>query len=164
MLHGQNRPLLGPALRPCRALRWIGSLLMIVAAGCGGGEPKHFNWSNATGAEQHERLLWKAIRDKDWKAVEDRLAPTFIGTTPKGEALDKSVWIDHWKAAAIADFSFGEVTVQPSGADMVVTYVLTFSGAPAASQPTLPLRVVSVWQAVKQGWVLTATSATPIRP
>jgi len=142
----------------------LSCFLLLMAAGCGGGVPKHATWSNATGAEQHERLMWKAIHDKDWKAVEYRLAPTFIGTTSNGKALERSAWIDYWKAAPINDFSLGEVTVQPSGHDMVVTYVLSLSGGPAASQGRPGQRVISVWQAVKSGWVLTATSITPIRP
>jgi ketosteroid isomerase-like protein len=126
--------------------------------------PKHVNWSNATGAEQYERLMWQAIRDKDWKAVEYRLSPTFIGTTPGGQALERNAWVEQWKGAPVADFSLGEVTVQPSGHDMVVTYVLTLTGTPKTAQPAPALRVISVWQAVKSGWVLTASSMTPIRP
>src|SRR5512147_2946364 len=152
------------SLRPWRPLRWTYFWLFLVSIGCGGGVPKHATWNNATGAEQYERLMWKAIRDKDWKAVEYRLAPTFIGTTESGQALDRSAWIDHWKGSPVPDFSLGEVTVQPAGHDMVVTYVLALTGAPGATQAALALRVISVWQTVKNGWVLTATSMTPIRP
>jgi hypothetical protein len=29
--------------------------------------------------------------------------------------------------------------------------------------PNQPLRVLSVWQQVKSGWIMTATSLTPVR-
>ena len=35
--------------------------LSILLSGCAG-EPKHPTWKNATGAEQHERLMWQAIQ------------------------------------------------------------------------------------------------------
>jgi hypothetical protein len=131
---------------------WLGALL-----GCGG-PPKHPTWKNATGAEQHERLMWKALRDKDWKEVEYRLASTFVGVIATGQVLDRTGWIDHWKAAQIKEFSMGEMSVQPNGPDMTVTYTLHLAGA---ANPDL--QVVSVWQQAKNGWMLISTSNTPIK-
>ncbi len=136
--------------------------LLLAATGCGFGVPKHVTWKNATGAEQYERLMWKAIRDKDWKAVQHRLAPMFVGVNSAGQSFDRSAWIEYWKSARISDFSMGEVTVQPAGQDMVVTYVLRLTGPEGKPQVPAAVRVVSVWQGVKTGWLLTATSATPI--
>ena len=150
------------SLRPWRPLRWIGFSLFLLTIGCGAGVPKHTTWKNATGTEQYERLMWTAIRDKDWKAVEYRLAPMFVGVNSAGQSLDRAAWIEYWKSASISDFSLGEVTVQPAGADMVVTYVLRLTGPPGKPQRPAAVRVISVWQGVKSGWVLTATSATPI--
>src|SRR5262249_17887645 len=99
-------------------------LLMATMFGCMGGEPKHATWKNATGAEQYERLLWQALRDKDWKEAEYRLAPTFVGVIASGQALDRAGWIAHWQAAQIKEFSLGEVSVQPNGPDMTVAYQL----------------------------------------
>lgn len=158
----QGELLFGPALRPSRPLRWLVFSLFLLAIGCGAGVPKHATWKNATGAEQYERLMWKAIRDKDWKAVEYRLAPMFVGVNSAGQELDRASWIEYWKSAGISDFSLGEVTVRPAGADMLVTYVLRLTGPPDKPQRPAAVRVVSVWQGVKSGWVLTATSATPI--
>jgi hypothetical protein len=126
-------------------------------AGCTGGEPKHVNWKNATGAEHYERLMWKSLRDKDWKEAEYRLAPTFVGVTETGQALDRAGWMEHWKAAQVKEFSLGEVLVQPNGPDMTVSYRLHLSGATNAD-----LRVISVWQQVKHGWILNSSSTTPV--
>lgn len=123
-----------------------------------GGEPKHPAWKNATGAEQYERLMWQAIRDKDWKEVEYRLAPLFSGVSASGQLFDRGSWVEHWKAAPVTDFSLAEVQVYPNGPGMAVTYVLHLNGAPAAG-----LRVISVWHQVKGGWILIATSNTPIQ-
>ena len=143
-----------------RLCSFVSSVVVVLALlGCTiGKEPKHPNWKNATGAEQYERLMWQAIRDKDWKEVEYRLAPVFAGVNANGQLLDRGGWVAFWKTAPVNDFSLAEVVVQPNTSDMTVTYVLRLNGAPAAG-----LRVVSVWQQVKGGWILTTTTHTPIQ-
>ena len=140
------------------------AIIGLSVAGCTiGKEPKHPNWKNATGAEQYERLMWQSIRKKDWRDVEYRLAPTFVGVTPQGRALDRDGWVAYWKDAQIEDFSIGEVSVQPAGSDMVVTFVLRLVGTAAGRPfPQAGVRVISVWQQVKSGWILTATSSVPV--
>jgi hypothetical protein len=135
--------------------------MVLSFAGCTiGGEPKHPAWKSATGAEQYERLMWQAIRDKDWKNVEYHLAPTFVGVDANGKAFDRAAWVEHWKSAPVQEFSFGEVSVQPEGPNMVVSYILHVSETQGT--PGDGLRVLSVWQQVKRGWILTATSTTPV--
>ena len=139
----------------------VASLLL---AGCTyGGEPKHQAWKTASGAEQYERLMWQAIRDKEWKEVEYHLAPTFVGVDASGRAFERDAWVEQWKANEIKGFSLAEVTVQPSGTHMIVSYLLRLEGVPgrSAAAPEVA-RVVSVWQQVKGGWMLAATSATPV--
>jgi hypothetical protein len=139
----------------------VGVLFLLM--GCGG-PPKHPTWTNATGAEQYERLMWKSIRDADWKNVEYHLAPTFVGVDERGQAFNRESWVQHWKTSQIREFSLAEVSVQPEGPDMVVTYVLQLSYASSATSLSADkgLRVVSVWQQVKKGWILTATTITPV--
>ena len=133
-------------------------------AGCGG-PPKHPTWTNATGAEQYERLMWQSLRHEDWKNVEYHLAPTFVGVDASGQAFDRAGWVEHWKNARFVEYSLAEVSVQPQGADMVVSYILHLNGvADASKAPSAGMRVVSVWQQVKKGWILTTTSMTPIAP
>ena len=138
----------------------VGFSLLI--AGCAGGEPKHPTWNNSTGAEQHERLLWKAIQGKDWVNVERRLSPTFIGVNADGRMFDRAGWLELWKNAQVTEFSLGEVQVQPEGPDMKVTYVLSVSATGKTPAPA-GQRVVSVWQQLKTRWLLSATSITPIQ-
>jgi hypothetical protein len=138
--------------------------LVLMAVGCGAGVPKHPTWKNATGAEQYERLMWKAIHEKDWKQVDEHLASMFVGVNDEGRTFDRPSWVEYWKAHPVSEYSLGEVTVQPAGTSMVVTYVLNLSGASGTQQTGPALRVISLWQEVKNGWLLTATSATPVRP
>lgn len=129
-------------------------------AGCTiGREPKHPTWTTATGAEQYERLMWGAIRNKDWDGVDYHLAPTFVGVSPAGQSLDRAAWIQYWKANPVQEFALAEVAVQPNGSDMTVSYLLHLDGRHGAG-----LRVLSIWQQVKKGWILTATSMTPLAP
>lgn len=137
-------------------------------------QPKNPTWSNATGAEQHERLLWQAIKAQKWRDVEIRLAPMFVGVGADGKKYDRAGWMDYWKSAPGHDYSIGEVTVDPAGTDMVVSYILNISnmsgnaagraqGSNGNSVASPPLRVVSVWQQMKSGWIMSTTSLTPIR-
>jgi hypothetical protein len=130
-------------------------------AGCAG-ESKHPTWSNATGAEQHERLMWQAIRDKDWNNFERRLSPTFIGANADGQTFDRAGWLALWKGAQVKQVVLGDFQVEPEGTDMKVTYVIHFQAAGAGLSEPAGLRVLSVWQQTKSGWMLTATSITPI--
>jgi hypothetical protein len=130
--------------------------------GCAG-VPKHPTWSNATGAEQYERLMWKAIEGQDWTQVDRHMAPIFTGINGSGQLFDHAGWIEYWKSHPVRQVSLGEVSVNPAGEDMVVTYVLGLLDASAESH-TSRLRTLSVWKDVKGRWVLTTISCTPLRP
>jgi len=138
-------------------------ILMVLAllSGCAG-EPKHPTWTNATGAEQHERLMWQAIHGKDWINVQRSLSPTFVGVNAEGRMFDRAGWLELWKNAQVTEFSLGELQVQPEGPDRKVTYILSL---PASGKGPAPagMRVVSVWQQLKTRWLLSATSITPIQ-
>jgi len=142
------------------------AVTLLTLAGCAG-QPKNPTWNNATGAEQHERLLWQAIKAQQWKDVEFRMAPMFVGVGVDGKKYDRAGWMAYWKSAPLPDYSIGEVTVDPAGTDMVVSYILNISataqGSAGNNLANAPLRVVSVWQQVKSGWIMSTTSLTPIR-
>ncbi len=133
-----------------------------VLAGCAG-EPKHPTWKNATGAEHHERLMWQSMQSKDWANVERHLSPTFVGVVADGRMFDRAGWVQQWQSAQIREFSLGEVQVHPEGSDMKVTYIFHFQASASGPLPASGFRVVSIWQGVKRGWLLSATSITPIQ-
>jgi hypothetical protein len=133
-----------------------------ILVGCAGA-PKHPTWKNATGAEQHERLMWRAIHDKDWVNVEGHLSPTFTGVTADGKMFDRAGWMEQWKNSDLREFSLGEVQTQPEGTDMKVTYIFSLQTSAKPLVTSSGLRVVSIWQEVKSRWMLTATSMTPIQ-
>jgi hypothetical protein len=119
-------------------------------------EQKPTAWSNATGAEQFERLLWQEIKARNWTEVERRLAPTFVEVTANG-TRDRDPALERLKALQVEDYSLGELAVRPSGSDMIVAYTITLR--PASGGETT-LRMMTVWQQVKGGWVAVAHSET----
>lgn len=153
---------LKPGLRRRRSSWFLMSFVVCLLLLCGcAGEPKHPTWKNASGAEQHERLMWKAIQDHDWTQVERHVAPLFVGVTADGQSFDRAGWIEYWKSAPVEDFSLAEVAVEPGGSDMVVTYVLRLTGT-RLPHSLASVRVISIWQDLKGRWVLIATAGTPI--
>jgi hypothetical protein len=134
----------------------------LLTAGCAGA-PKHPTWKNATGPEQHERLMWQAMHDKDWANVERHLSPTFTGVTADGKMFDRAGWLEQWKNSEMREFSLGEVQTQPEGTDTKVTYIFHLQTSAKALLTPSGLRVVSVWQDVNGRWMLTAISMTPIQ-
>jgi hypothetical protein len=142
----------------CSLVIGIGLLI----AGCAG-EPKHATWTNATGAEQNERLMWQAIQGEDWVNVERHLSSTFIGVATNGRMLDRAGWVELWQAAEVQEFSLGDMQIQPEGTDMKVTYILNVKASAKAPLPSSGLRVISIWQEVKSRWILTTMSMTAIQ-
>jgi ketosteroid isomerase-like protein len=120
--------------------------------------PKTSSWKNATGAEQHERLMWQAVKAKDWLNVESHIASNFVYMDASGPK-DKQQRVRELRDMQVADYSLGEVTVTANANNAVVTYSLTLRAAGAGS-PTggEAHRFMSVWQQQKSGWVLVAMS------
>src|SRR5215470_17520344 len=138
-------------------------LVCLSVTGCFKG-PAKGTWAAATGAEELERLMWQSIRDKQWNEVENHLAPMFVGVDTHGKQYDRAAWLDHWKSVQVRNYSLGEITVQPNGADMVVSYEVHVGGEMSGQAiPDVGVRVVSVWQQLKKGWVMISQSGTPVR-
>jgi hypothetical protein len=133
------------------------SALVLTLAGCSMWEQKKSTtWSSATGAEQFERLLWQEVKDKHWSEVERRLAPTFVEITSTG-TRERAQALERLKSLDLADYSLGDLDVRPAGGDMVVTYTATLRSASGAETT---LRMMTVWQEVKGGWIAAAHSET----
>ena len=140
-----------------RARAAVASLLALTLAACTVGAPKQSTaWSDATGAEQFERLLWQEVKAKNWTQVERRLAPTFVDVTASG-TRDRDQFVERLKALEVVDYSLGELAVHPGGDNMIVAYTITLH--PASGGETT-LRMLTVWQQVKGGWVAVAHSET----
>lgn len=144
-------------------LFWL--LPSVLMTGCTiWGEPKTETWSNITGGEQYERLLWKEIKAKNWPEVESRLAPTFVNVDQAG-AFDKTTTLEHLKQLELNDYTLGNFDVQPDGNLIVVTYTNSRHGRMAGhAMPEGAFRCMTVWQQGKKGWTASAHSETAITP
>jgi len=124
-------------------------------------KPKVTAWSNATGAEQFERLMWQEIKAGNLTEVEKRLASTFVVVSPSG-VRDRATELDLLRRFVVKEYSLGELDVRPNGNDMVVTYMLTLEGTlDGQPVPSGPFRVMTVWQQVGKNWIAIAQSYAP---
>jgi hypothetical protein len=107
--------------------------------------------------------MWQAVKEQDWKELDRHLAPIFVGVDGSGQVFDHAGWIQYWKAHPAKNILLSQISVQPAGEDMIVTYVLDLTDGVEPGQSS-SLRTVSVWKDVKGRWILTTISCTPIRP
>ena len=118
-------------------------------------------WDSATGGEHLERMFWDTIKDKSWLELEKHLSPNFVYVGPSG-VHEKVAALDYFQSLQIKDLNLGEMTVRPSGGDViVVTYVLNIN----ASREGKPLsahefRVTSTWQQIDKKWLMIARAHT----
>ena len=119
-------------------------------------------WSSATGGEHLERLFWETVKAKDWGELQKHVAPTFVYVGPSGvhEHDDAIKW---FQALQLSDVSLGEITVHPSGGDVVVVTCIahlsgTRDGKPLSNNE---FRMTSTWQRVNKDWLLISRAHTP---
>jgi ketosteroid isomerase-like protein len=123
-------------------------------------EPKTHNFKTATGAEQYERMMWDAVKNKDRLAIASHLASNYVHQDETG-TKSKEQFLAELEQTTLSDYSLGELNVTPQGTDMIVTYQITLRGTQAGKPfPNEPIRLLSVWQQQKSGWVLVAQSET----
>lgn len=124
-------------------------------------EVKKPNWLQATGGEHYERLFWDSVRAKNWGDVEAHLAGTVVTQTPDA-VRNKQQVMEHIRQIDLADYSLGDIKVEPNGADVVVTYTITLKGTIGGHPlPDAPERMMTVWQETKKGVVMIAHSTMP---
>jgi len=144
-------------LRACR-IHHICVLVVfsLLFAGCTKWAEKPSAWSNATGAEQFERLWWQDVKEKNWDEVGSHLASTYVYQT-SGTVRDRDATMEHLKKLEITDYALGEVELHPDGDSVVITYTMdlkgTYDGQPLQLSQT---RMMSVWQQQKRGWAVIA--------
>src|SRR5437868_8772462 len=140
------------------SLAALGLLVLISVTDCSVWTPKPESWSNATGAEQFERLWWQAAKAKDWNQVERKLAATYVAQSPNATE-DRDQALARLKQLDISEFTLGEVAVHPEGDATVITYNLDLRGTLAGQPIALTgSHMMTVWQQQKRGWSAVAHS------
>jgi ketosteroid isomerase-like protein len=143
-----------------KSLSAIVAVFAIFSTACTGWkEPKTFTFKTATGAEQYERLLWDAVKNKDRLAIASHLASNYVHQDERG-TRNKEQYLAELDQMNVTDYSLTEVNITPQGTDMIVTYAITLRGSNGGKPfQTEPIRYLSVWQQQGNGWVLVAQSA-----
>lgn len=118
-------------------------------------------WKQATGGEHLERLFWNEVKSRNWVELEKHLAPTFVLITPAGRR-DCAAALEHLKTFEVSDYMLSDLDIQPNGTDMVVSYAITIRGTQGGRPlADTPVRVMTVWQQGKRGWMAIAQSVVP---
>lgn len=122
---------------------------------------KRPGWKSATSGEHLVNLFWGDVKAKDWQTLEGHIAPEFTGIIPPG-VTDHAKLMEHLRTMDLQEFQVGDLETKLSGGDLIVIYSLTLKGtAHGQPFPSTPLRILSVWQELKHGWILVAQSAVP---
>ena len=140
--------------------RLAGLLLLItLLAGCTmWPERKAQHWQEATGGEGLEHSFWNEIKAKNWVELERHLAGNYSLVSSQGR-LDRAGALEHFREVELKEFSLGEMQVELSGQTLVVTYAVVMRGTRAGQPlPSGPVRMMSVWQHQKGGWMAVAHS------
>ena len=136
-----------------------GVTILLTSAACGGWKARPSAWSNATGAEQFERLWWADVKAKKWNEVGYRMAATYVAINADG-IKDREQALAHLRLLEIEEFAIGDVDVRPNGNDLVITYTMTLRGTLAGAPLILERTpMMTVWQQQKSGWIAIAHSS-----
>jgi hypothetical protein len=141
---------------------WISILLgaMVVLAGCTvWREHAVRSWSDVTGGESLERNFWKEVKAKNWKELDQHIAGNYVSVTPQEGRLDRAAALAHYQPLQLDDFALGDFQIELNGSTLVVTYTITMRGTYGGQPlPTAPVRMMTVWQQQKAGWLAIAHS------
>jgi hypothetical protein len=145
-----------------RALFLCGLAAVLAAcSACSVWKEKPVNsWSNATGAEHFERLMWRDVKARHWQQVETHLAPSFVFVSAAG-TRDRNAAIDYLKSLTLTEYTLGDFNTTSHGADFIVTYTARATGTSNGQPlPSGPIHMMTVWQQVTKNWVAIAHSET----
>jgi hypothetical protein len=115
-------------------------------------------WTDATGGEGLERSFWNEVKAKNWNELERHIAANYTCITPHGR-LDRSAALEHLRQFELKDYSLGDFAVELQGNVLVVTYDITLR-SDNQSLPSGPMRMMTVWQQQKRGWIVIAQTAS----
>src|SRR6266446_4061822 len=117
------------------------------------------DFKDATGGEGLERSFWKQVKAKRWNALEGHLASNYVLITPEEGRLDRAAALDHFRKIQLDEYTLGDLQTELNTETLVVTYALTMRGTVAGqSMPAEPVRMMTVWQKQKAGWMEIAHS------
>jgi len=115
------------------------------------------NWSDATGGEGLERSFWNDIKAKNWNELQRHIAGNFVSVTPEEGHMDRAAALQHYQQAQVDEFSLTDVQVELNSTTLVVSYSVSLRGSYSGRPlPADPVRMMSVWQQQKAGWMLIA--------
>jgi hypothetical protein len=112
---------------------------------------------STTSAEQYERILWTAVKEKKWQQVPGMLGANVMFSAG-GKVLSKDQLIPYLQGLNVTDFNITDMVVKPNGPDMSLSYTLQLS---SAGGPPKTYTAISVWQAVGGGSILIAHAEQP---
>jgi hypothetical protein len=136
----------------------LAALLIVSLSSCSMWKNPKKGWEGATGGEQLERLFWNEIQAKNWAELDKHLAPFFVASSPNGNR-DRAAAIERWKQYDLQSVNVADVQVQTGGPDFIVTSTVTLTGTVNGHpMPAEPVHSMTVWQQVKNGFVVIAHS------
>ena len=97
---------------------------------------------------------------ENWKELDRHIAGNYISITPSGQR-NRTDALDRLHQIQLDDYSVGDFQVELNANTLVVTYTMTAKGKVAGQPfPSLPVRMMSVWQHQKAGWMKIAHTVT----
>ncbi len=135
-------------------------LSAIVLTGCTMWRERQVSdFKDATGGEGLERSFWKEAKAKHWNALEGHLAGNYVSFTPEEGRFDRAAALAHLQQLQLDDFTLGDLQTELNTDTLVVTYSITMRGTFAGQPlPADPVRMMTVWQKQKAGWIAIAHS------
>jgi hypothetical protein len=135
------------------------SAIMLLAGCTMWREHQVSDFKDATGGEGLERSFWKEVKAKHWNALEGHLAGNYVSFTQEEGRFDRAAALAHLQQLQLDDFTLGDLQTELNTETLVVTYAITMRGTFAGQPlPTEPVRMMTVWQKQKAGWMAIAHS------
>ena len=73
--------------------------------------------------------------------------------------MDRAATVEHLKQLRLDDYSLGDFQIELNGQTLVVTYTIALRGTYAEQPlPSVPVRMMTVWQQQNGGWMALAHS------
>jgi Domain of unknown function (DUF4440) len=121
--------------------------------------PGSSKWTDATGGEGLERSFWTEMKAKRWSELEHHISSNYVAISAQGGRLDKAAALAQIQQLQLDDYTLGDVQGEMNSDTFVVTYTVAMRGTLGGQPlPIEPLRMMTVWQKEKAGWMAIAHS------